>query len=271
MNPVFFRLGSFEIRWYSLLLIVGIVLSFFIVSKEAKKFGMNNDFVFNMLFWTIIFGFLGARLYYVVFNFHLYRNNLSDIFKVWQGGLAIHGGILFGIATLFLYCKRYKVNTLRILDISAVPLILAQAIGRWGNFFNSEAYGSATTLKHLQSLPIPKFVIDGMNIGGIYYTPTFFYESVWCIVGFLILLVVRRFRHIKIGQVTAIYLMWYSFGRFFIEISRTDSLMFFGYKTAQITSVFLFVAGLILFIYKAKKSKFADLYNDETNIQKIKY
>ncbi len=263
MNPVLFNLGRFELRWYSLFLMIGIILSYIIVHKEAKKFGFNSDFIFNMLFWAVVFGFLGARLYYVVFNFHLYRHNLSDVFKIWEGGLAIHGGIIFGVGALFIYCKKHKVNVLRILDIGAVPLILAQAIGRWGNFFNSEAHGAATTLKHLQSLPIPNFVIEGMNIGGIYYTPTFFYESVWCLLGFIILLIIRRFKHIKIGQISAVYLMWYSFGRFFIEISRTDSLMFFGYKTAQITSVILFILGLVLFIYKAQKGKFVDLYNEE--------
>ena len=266
MNPVLLNIGKIEIRWYSFLLIVGIIISYLLINKEGKKFDLSSDFIFNMLFWTLLIGFIGARLYYIVFNFHLYRHNLSDIFKVWQGGLAIHGGIIFGMVTIFLYCKKHKVSTLKVLDIVSVPLILAQAIGRWGNFFNSEAYGAATTLKHLQSLPIPKFVIEGMNIGGIYYTPTFFYESVWCVIGFLILLIVRRFRHIKTGQIASIYLMWYSLGRFFIETSRTDSLMIFGYKTAQITSIILFLAGLVLFIIKSRKSKFEDLYNEKSNI-----
>jgi len=209
MDPILVSIGPIDIKWYSMLIIIGILISYYIIIKEAKKFEINSDYIFNMIFWTIIFGFIGARLYYIVFNFHLYRNNLIDILKIWEGGLAIHGGILFGVVVLAFYSKKYKLYLLRTTDFIAVPLILAQAIGRWGNFFNSEAFGSPTTLKHLQSLPIPQFVVDGMKIGGIYYTPTFFYESMWCLLGFLVLLIIRRLRNVKVGQTTALYIIWY--------------------------------------------------------------
>ena len=157
------------------------------------------------------------------------------------------------------------------LDIVCVPLILAQAIGRWGNFFNGEAYGAATTLAHLQSMHIPEFVINGMNINGIYYTPTFFYESMLCIIGFIILMIVKHFKHIKVGQIAGAYLIWYGIIRFIIEASRTDSLIFLGFKMAQIVSVIMIVIGIVLVIRQSHKSRFEDLYNDTTNIDKIKF
>lgn len=271
MNPIFFSFGPLEIKWYSILIIIGILISYYLIIREAKKFNINSDFIFNLLFWTVIFGFIGARLYYVIFNFHLYRNNFIDVIKIWEGGLAIHGAIIFGLIVIYFYSKKYKLYTTRILDIVSVPLILAQAIGRWGNFFNSEAYGSVTSYEYLKSLPIPQFVIDGMNIGGIYYTPTFFYESMWCLLGFLILIIVRRFRYIKVGQTTSLYLIWYGIGRFFIEASRTDSLMFFGFKVAQIVSIILIIIGFIIFAIKLKKSKFEDLYNDKNNMNNLRF
>lgn len=272
MNSVLVSIGSIEIRWYSILILIGIILAYFFILKETKRFKISSDFVFNMLFWTIIFGFIGARLYFIVFNFHLYRNNLSDIFKVWEGGLAIHGGILFGILVIIYYSKRYNISLLRLLDIVSVPLLLAQSIGRWGNFFNQEAFGRATTLSHLKSISIlPQFVIDGMKIEGIYYTPTFYYESLWCLFGFIVLLIIRRFKFIKIGQIAAFYMIWYGIGRFFIEASRTDSLMFMGYKVAQLVSVGLLITGLAIFIIQSRKSKFDALYNDQNQIGKIRY
>lgn len=224
MNPVAFSVFGFEIRWYSLLILIGVLLAFFSLMKEAKKFNISSDFIFNMFFWTIIFGIIGARLYYVVFSWEYFGSHINEIWQIWQGGLAIHGGILFGLITINIYTRKYNIKTLKILDMIVAPLILAQAIGRWGNFFNSEAYGVATSLNHLQSLHIPEFVINGMKINGIYYTPTFFYESLWCLVGFVILMIAKRFKFIKVGQLTSIYLIWYGLGRFWIEASRTDSL-----------------------------------------------
>ena len=114
--------------------------------------------------------------------------------KIWEGGLAIHGGLIAGLLVILLYCKKYKVRAIRMFDFIVPALLLAQAIGRWGNFFNSEAHGPATTLAHLQSLHIPSFIIEGMKIDGIYYTPTFLYESIWCLIGFIVILIVRRLK-----------------------------------------------------------------------------
>ena len=263
MNPILFTLFGVEIRWYSVLLLVAMIVALLIFMKEGKRFNIPKDFTFNLAFWVIIFGILGARLYYCLFHFHLYKDNLLDIFKIWEGGLAIHGGLIAGFITLLVYTKKYKVNTFKITDMAVVPLLLAQAIGRWGNFFNSEAHGSATTLAHLKELQIPDFVVEGMKIGNVYYHPTFFYESIYCLIGFVILLFVRRYRYLKRGQLTCIYLMYYSIGRFFIESLRTDSLMFGAFRVAQLISVAMFVIGLIAFMIIGRKGRFEDLYNEE--------
>lgn len=263
MNPVIFSIYGVEIRWYSVLLLIAIILALVLFIKEGKRFNIPKDFTFNLAFWVIIIGILSARLYYCIFNFSLYKDNLLDIFKIWEGGLAIHGGIIGGFITLLIYTKRYNVDTYKITDMAVVPLLLAQAIGRWGNFFNSEAHGAATTYYHLKELHIPEKIIEGMKIGNVYYHPTFFYESIYCLIGFFILLFVRRYRYLKKGQLTSLYLMYYSVGRFFIETLRTDSLMLGGFKVAQIISIALFLIGLVAFMIIGRKGRFEDLYSED--------
>ena len=190
MDRYIFSIGDVNIEWYSVLIVIGAILAIIMIIREAKRYGYPKDFVFNMCFWTIIMGIIGARLYYVLFNLDLYTN-IVDVFKIWEGGLAIHGGIIFGLITCFLYCKKYKVRTVRMVDFIVPALLLAQAIGRWGNFFNGEAHGAVTSLGALQNLHIPDFIIEGMNIGGVYYQPTFLYESLWCLLGVIVILIVR--------------------------------------------------------------------------------
>lgn len=270
MNPIMVTLGNIEIRWYSVLILVGACLGIALAMREARKFHIGDDFMFNMAFWSIIFGLVGARIYYVIFNWEMYENNLLDILKVWNGGLAIHGGILFGAIALIVYCKKNYKNVFKIMDISTASLILGQAIGRWGNFFNGEAHGMATSLTSLKNMLIPDFIIKGMKIGGIYYQPTFYYEFIWCLLGFIVLMIVRRMKYTKVGQQTCIYFMWYSVGRFFIEAMRTDSLMLGAFKMAQIVSIILFVIFLGIFMIISRKGKFEDLYNDN-NETRVKY
>lgn len=263
MNPEIFNIYGFSIKWYSVLILIGIIVGFILADREARKFNLPKDFVFDLGFWVVILGIIGARLYYVIFNFGLYKNDLLEIFKVWNGGLAIHGGIIAGLITLIIYCKIRKVSPFRMADIVVPSLILAQAIGRWGNFFNSEAHGPATTLLNLQNLHIPKFIIDGMKINGIYYHPTFLYESLWCLLGFIVILLVRKFyKYLKSGQLTCVYMMWYSVGRIFIESLRTDSLMLGNFKVAQLISIIMFLVGLVGFVYlcfnRLKKGQYYD-------------
>ena len=254
MDPII-NIGFISIHWYSVFIFIAILIGSNLAIKEAKRHGFEEDFVVNLLFWGVIFGIIGARLYYVIFNFDYYRYNLLEIFKVWNGGLAIHGGILAGFITIALICYRKKVNLIKILDYLVVGLILAQAIGRWGNFFNGEAHGVAVSLSYLESLHLPQFIIDGMNIGGNYYIPTFLYESIWCLIGFVIMIILRRKKFMRVGYLTSFYLVWYGIERFFVEGMRTDSLMFFSLRIAQIVSLIMIFIGIILFIYSFKNSK----------------
>ena len=263
MNPVLFDLKFIQIRWYSVLLLIAFAIGIFLVFKEGKRFGIDKDYLFNLIFWVIIASLIGARLYYVLFNFSEYSSDLLEIFKIWHGGLAIHGGIIAGVLTVIIYTKRYNVDIYKVIDLFVPALILGQAIGRWGNFFNSEAHGAATTLATLQHLHIPNFIIQGMQINGVYYHPTFLYESILCLIGFIALMIIRRYKYLKNGQLTAIYLFYYGIVRFIIEIGRTDSLMLGGFKAAQIVSIIFVLAGIGLFIYKQRKGHFEDLYNEE--------
>lgn len=271
MNPILLDLGVIKIYWYSAMIFLGLLIGGWLILKEAERFNISEDFIVNLFFFTIPIAVIGARLYYVIFNWDYYSVNMSEIFMIWEGGLAIHGGMLFGLLWIIFYTKKYKVNTFRILDMIVIGLIIGQAIGRWGNFFNGEAHGTATTLEHLQSLHIPEFIINGMNIGGTYYLPTFLYESIWCLLGFIILLVIRRLKYIKIGQTTAVYLIWYGIGRFIIEGMRTDSLLIGNFRQAQIISIIMVILGIVIFILKGKGSKLDNQYNKMGDINEIKF
>lgn len=263
MNAVAFKILGFEVAWYSIFILLGVIVASTLFLLEAKKHRINLDFCVNMIFWTIIFGIIGARLYYVAFNLDYYMENKLEIFQIWNGGLAIHGGIIGGLLFMIFYTLKYKVRILKITDMAVVGLIIAQAIGRWGNFFNQEAHGPEVARTVLEGLKIiPKFVIDGMNIKGTYYHPTFFYESLWCIIGFIILILVRKFsENLKVGQLTGTYLIWYGIGRFIIESLRTDSLMLGSMKVAQVVSIGMILIGLILIFKDIKKSKLENRYN----------
>lgn len=268
MNRVLIDLGIIKIYWYAALLFIAFLTGGILAIKESKKWKISEDFMINLFFYLIPISLIGARLYYVLFNLDYYLINPISIFKVWEGGLAIHGGIIFALIFIIFYTKKYKINTLRITDILVVSLILGQAIGRWGNFFNGEAHGPATTLETLKSMHIPNFIIEGMNIGGVYYQPTFLYESILCIIGFIILIAIKNTKYLKLGQLTSIYLIWYGIVRLFIESSRTDSLMLGGLKMAQLISLVMIIIGIISFLLIRRGSVFSNKYNDIHNIDK---
>ena len=263
MNPIAFDLGFIEIYWYSITMMLGVLLGGTLAYLEVKRLKVDENYFFNMIFYTIIFAFLGARIYYVLFNLDYYLNNLTEIPAVWNGGLAIHGGIIGGAITILFYSLKHrkKLNEiLKYLDISSLGIITGQIIGRWGNFFNQEAHGGVTSVNFLKSLHIPTFIIEGMTINNIVYHPTFLYESLLNLVGLIILLLVRKNKKIKNGMMVSIYLIWYSVVRIFIESMRTDSLMLGSLKMAQVISIILIIFGIILFIYSLKKN---DYYNLE--------
>ena len=271
MNPILYDFGIISIKWYSLFILLAMLIGGYIVLREAKRWEINENFVINLFFYVVIFGLIGARLYYVLFNLDYYSQHPISILKIWEGGLAIHGGIIAGVLTVLVYCKKYKVKIPLMVDIAVPGLIIGQAIGRWGNFFNSEAHGMATTYETLKNLHIPDFVIKGMNIEGVYYHPTFLYESLLCLLGFFIILFIRRRKNIKLTNVTSFYLIWYGILRIFIETMRTDSLMLGSLKVAIIVSILMIILGIVLFVISLKKSRFENRYNDAENRKDINF
>lgn len=265
MDRVAVDLGPIQIYWYSIFIFIGLLVASILIFKEARRRNIDEDFLVNLIFNTIIIGLIGARLYYVIFNLPYYIANPIEIFAIWNGGLAIHGGVFAALIFIIIYCKKHEVNCLQILDIMVVGLIIGQAIGRWGNFFNGEAYGQITSLEELKEQQIPMFIINGMYILGEYRQPTFFYESTWCLSGFLAMLIIRKYKYLKRGQLTGFYLFWYGFGRFLIESMRTDALMLGSLKMAQIVSIVFVIVGIILFFYNVFKSTKEDkkLYTED--------
>jgi len=266
MNKVALDLGFVEIYWYSIFILLGVFFAAIVVYYETKKQGMKAEEFTDLLFNTVVCGIVGARLYYVIFNLSYYLDNKLEILEIWHGGLAIHGGILAGVLYVIHFCRKRKYNTLKIIDMIVVGVIIGQAIGRWGNFFNQEAYGAATTLLNLRHDMVPEFIIKGMKILGQYHEPTFYYESLWNLDGFLILLLARHNRKIKVGQLTGIYFIWYSIGRIYIEYLRMDSLMIGNFKVAQIVSIILIIVGVIL-LFRHKITKKIELYHDINNMK----
>jgi len=263
MDRIALDLGFIQIYWYSIFIFLGIFFATTIILRECKKQKINEDFMVNLIFYTIIIGLIGARLYYVLFNLDYYLKYPLEIIEIWNGGMAIHGGIIAGLLFIFLYTKKYNTKLLKILDIVVVGLILGQAIGRWGNFFNGEAFGGITTLEHLQNLHLPQFIIDGMYIQGSYHEPTFLYESIWCLIGFIILLILRNYKYLRNGQLTCAYLIYYSLGRLIIEGLRTDSLMLGPFRIAQVVSVLGIIIGILMLIFSFKGSRLDNLYRDK--------
>lgn len=263
MDPIFLTVGETEIRWYSFLILTAVFLVYWLIHREAKRFKFDTEKIFDMMFWALIFGIIGARLYYVIFNYsELYAEDLIGILKVWEGGLAIHGGIIGGLLAVMIFCSKEEWKFLRVTDMIAVPLLLGQAIGRWGNFFNQEAHGGPVAIETLKNFHVPDYIIQGMTINEVTYIPTFLIESIVCFVAFLILYVVRRGHYVKVGTMTGMYLIIYGILRFFIEMTRTDALMLGGIKVAQVVSVVMLVIGIALVFTRSRKSRFQDLYNE---------
>ena len=270
MDRILFSFGPITIYWYSVTMLLSVLTGIYLSTKESKKQGMYS-FISDLVTYIIIFGIIGARLYYVIFNFDNYKYDILSIFKIWEGGIAIYGAIIGGLLAIVYLAKKREQSIIKTTDIIVPGLILAQSIGRWGNFFNGEAHGPATTLEFLSRLHLPAFVINGMNIGGAYYQPTFLYESLWCLIGFIIILFIRRIKYIKVGQITGLYLVWYGLGRFLIEGLRTDSLMFMGLKQAQVVSVLMAIIGIVIIIVKKGTSKLENQYNSRGDIREIRF
>ncbi|MDG6631849.1 prolipoprotein diacylglyceryl transferase [Staphylococcus aureus] len=252
IDPVAFNLGPLSVRWYGIIIAVGILLGYFVAQRALVKAGLHKDTLVDIIFYSALFGFIAARIYFVIFQWPYYVENPSEIIKIWHGGIAIHGGLIGGFIAGVIVCKVKNLNPFQFGDIVTPSIILAQGIGRWGNFMNHEAHGGPVSRAFLEQLHLPNFIIENMYINGQYYHPTFLYESIWDVAGFIILVNIRK--HLKLGETFFLYLTWYSIGRFFIEGLRTDSLMLTSnIRVAQLVSILLILISISLIVYRRIK------------------
>lgn len=229
LNPVAFQLGPIPVHWYGIILGSGAIAGLLLAIWEGKRFKIPSEFFMDLLLIGAPSAIVGARIYYVAFKWEDYQHNFLDVFKIWEGGIAIHGALIGAVIAAVIYCRYKGYNFWRIADICAPSLIIGQMIGRWGNFVNQEAYGGPVEESFLRNtLGLPDFIVNQMNVQGVFHHPTFLYESVWNLLGLILLLVLRRFSFLRAGELFATYFVWYSIGRFFVEGLRTDSLAFHG-------------------------------------------
>lgn len=240
MNPIAFEFGPVAVYWYGIIIVVALAVGYYVSRRLGRDFGIDGKTMDESLLPIVPAAFLGARLWYVAFNTDYYSLFPAKIFAFWEGGLAIHGGIIAGAVVALIVAKVKKINFLRFADITSVGLVLSQGIGRWANYVNSEAYGGLTGLPW------------AFKIAGEYRHPTFLYESLWDL-GLFFALYYYLSQRPQSGKVFGLYLAGYSLARFFIEELRTDSLMIGSFRVAQIISVVLFICGAILFLFVSKR------------------
>lgn len=265
LNRVFLQLGSVSIYWYGVIIAVGTAIGLWLAIRESKKRGLHKDTFVDFLVFAIPAAIISARIYYVSFEWEDYADGpFWKVFATWEGGIAIHGAVIGAIITAIIFCRVKKISFWQLADIAAPSLILAQGIGRWGNFMNQEAHGGAVSADAYQNFIqyLPDFINNQMCIDGVLYHPTFLYESLWNVLGFIILLLLRRV-NLKRGEMFLFYLIWYSFGRYFIEGMRTDSLVADGLRAAQIVSISAIVIAVIIIIIRRLQGAKTPRYKDK--------
>ncbi|WP_406945440.1 prolipoprotein diacylglyceryl transferase [Halobacillus sp. SY10] len=264
LSRVFIELGPLTIYWYGIIIAAGAYLGLVLALREAERIGVSKETFVDLVVYAIPIAILCARIYYVAFEWERYAERpLIDIVAIWEGGIAIHGAIIGATLTGLIFARVRKVSFWKLVDIAAPSIILGQAIGRWGNFMNQEAHGGPVSEEFYNNFMqhLPNFIINQMAIDGILYHPTFLYESLWNITGFTLLIILRKYNPIR-GEVFLSYVIWYSFGRFFIEAMRTDSLyMIWNLRTAQVISVVLIVWAICTIIYRRYYLKIRVHYN----------
>lgn len=249
INPVAFNIFGRDIYWYGIIIVSGIILALILAWKNRDTYGISWDTLTDFAFIAIPVGIICARIYYVAFEWDYYKNNLSEIIKIWNGGIAIYGAIIGGIITAIVFCKKRKIKLLDLCDFCAPYLALCQSIGRWGNFVNREAYGEITN-------SFLKMGIFNDSIGEyIYVQPTFLYESICT---FIIFCVLYSYRHNKkfSGEIFYLYMTLYGMARFVVEGFRSDSLYLYGFRVSQVLAlIFAVVFGIMLLKTKRKMKK----------------
>lgn len=259
-SPVAFTVFGKDIYWYGLIIAVGFLMAYCYMNARSKEFGLTQDHVLDMLLWAVPIGIIGARAYYCVFNWALYQENPVSCLYIWEGGLAIYGGVIGGIFGLTIYSKLKKMPIWTVLDLASFGVLIGQIFGRWGNFFNREAHGGETASFLRMGLVDP----DGVTR---FYHPTFLYESCWNLIGLILLHCVAKKRKFD-GQMFLMYLCWYGLGRAMIESLRTDSLYLFhtGIRVSQLLAICCFAVAGILLVYRLviRKADPAELYRNRT-------
>jgi len=254
--------GPFTITWYAFLILAGAFVAYLLAASEAKKLGIDRNFIDDLVLFGLPIAIVGARIYYVVFEWGSYKDDPIRIFFIQEGGLAIYGAVIAALIWGYFLAKARKVDFLKVIDVAAVGFLIAQAIGRWGNFMNQEAHGGPVTRAFLEKLRLPEFIINQMYIRGTYYHPTFLYESVWNLIGFGILLVLRRTKLFFVGDLGLLYLIWYGLGRAWIEGMRTDSLYIGDIRVSQLVSVLMVIGGATVLILRHVKKWNAKPYHE---------
>ena len=250
-SNVAFSIGDKPIYWYGIIIAAGFILAVIYASRRAPQFGLPGDDLSDMAILALPIAVICARIYYVIFQWEDYKDNLSEVIAIWHGGLAIYGGVIGGILCCFVFCRVKKIHPPDMMDVACIGLMMGQSIGRWGNFFNCEAFGILTDL--------PWRMCIGQTIaesGALGNHPTFFYESLWNAVGVVLLHFFSKSRHRKYsGEVLLGYLIWYGLGRFWIEGLRTDSLYIPGtaLRVSQAVALLSFVGGLLVFVLNRNK------------------
>ncbi len=253
--PASFDLFGYTIYLYGLTAALGFILGLWYCTKNCKRYGLTEDNVYDTILWALPMGIVGARIYYVLFNFDLYRGkSLLEMAAFWEGGIAIYGGIIGGAITLAIVCKLKKLPVGALLDMGAFGVLLGQGIARWGNFFNREAFGAETEV----------FTRMGLTLNGTttYVHPTFLYEFTWNMIGMVLLHRISKTNRRFDGQLFLMYVAWYGFGRFFIEGLRADSLYIghTGIRVSQVVAAvsFLTAVGLLVYLWNKPHTKYVD-------------
>jgi len=282
-NPILFSFGPFSIRWYGLLIVLGALAAAYIGTIEARRKREDPEHMWNLLIWVLIAGIVGARIYHVLssppgasrdFNYYFFEHPFTDVtffgvvipfpsaLMIWEGGIGIFGGLVGGVLAVIIYTRIHKLNVWRWLDILAPGMLLAQAIGRWGNYFNQELYGPPTDLPWGILITNVNQRIPPYNDLTVYplettFHPVFLYESLWNVAGFVLLMWIGRKYAGKLldGDLMSLYLIWYPTGRILVEMLRPDAWTLSGIPTAQIVSILLIVLGVALFWYRRKNPK----------------
>ncbi|MCB6218693.1 prolipoprotein diacylglyceryl transferase [Bacillus paralicheniformis] len=262
LNPIAFHLGPIAVHWYGIIIGLGALLGLWLAVREGERRGLHKDTFVDLVLFAIPIAILCARAYYVIFQWGYYSEHPDQIIQIWNGGLAIHGGLIGAVLTGIIYAKVKGLSFWKLADIAAPSILLGQAIGRWGNFMNQEAHGEAVSRAFLENLHLPDFIINQMYIDGQYYQPTFLYESLWSFTGIVVLLLLRK-ANLKRGELFLIYVIWYSMGRYYIEGLRTDSLMLTAnLRIAQVISIVLILSAAALIAYRRFKGREIKRYQE---------